>query len=180
MKLFLKKAMPVVLFFIIVTAAVLAFVYWRIQTISSQVDKDLQGFSLATITDDDVVNKTTHSAHRGRDTYSGSSSGADSFIYRREDHDRFARTVEVDRGFSVVSASKVNNGKLILKITSSIECGEGKIAIIQDNKVVEYLDFGSNVTREYEVMGESLFLVKTVCDNAKISIKVERTIITHD
>ena len=180
MKLLLKKALPVVLSFIIVTAVVLAFVYWRIQTISSQVDKDLQGFSLSTVTDDDVVNKITHSAHRVRDHYSGMSSGADYTLYRREDHDRFSRTAEIDHGFDVVSASKVINGHLTLKIHSSLEAGEGKIAIIQDNKVIEYLPFGANVTREYDVKGESLFLVKTVCDNAKISIKIERTIVTHD
>ena len=134
----------------------------------------------STVTDDDVVNKITQSAHRVRDHSSGMSSGADYTLYRREDHDRFSRTAEIDHGFDVVSASKVINGHLTLKIHSSLEAGEGKIAIIQDNKVIEYLPFGANVTREYDVKGESLFLVKTVCDNAKISIKIERTIVTHD
>ena len=166
--------------FIIATLVALIFVFWQFNSSSSQVDNDLAGFSVATVTDEEVVNKTTRSSQNGRDVYSGNSSGANSILYSTEDRDRFSRTVEKERGFSVVSASRVIDGKLTLKINSIIESGEGKIAIIQDNKVIEYLDFGANVTREYNVTGESLFLVKTICDNAKINIIVERTISPYD
>lgn len=171
----------VVIPIIIIVAAILVFVYWRYQCARVQTEEALKNFSVETATDYDVVNEETSTARGSRKTYSGGESGVSGSLFWREaDHDRVAYEIDSLRGFLTVSASDVENEKLTLKIISSMEAGEGKIAIIQDDKVLEYIDFGSEIVREYDITEESLFLVKVICDNAKIKIKVERTIIKND
>ena len=40
--------------------------------------------------------------------------------------------------------------------------------------MLEYIDFGASVTREYDVVEESLILVKIICEDAKIDLTVTR------
>ena len=162
--------------FTLIVCLIVSTTIYRMKTFSDSVNEALQEFSLDTVTDEEVVEKVVATMDKSRQRCSGEASGAHFMGYRKFDYDRCQYTIEKIRGFYVVSASNVENAKIKLKISSNIYDGKGKIAIIQDKTLVEYIDFGASVTREYEVTGESLFLVKIICEDAKIDLTVERQI----
>ena len=154
------------------------YMIYRAYTSHKQIEEELKDFSLDTVTDEEVVEKRVATIYKSHTEYASSStSGANHMGYGDDvDSDRVREVAESVRGFCVVSASKVVDAKLTINISSEIHAGRGKIAIIKDDSVVEYIEFGTSVTREYEVDGESLFLVKIICEDAKIDITVEREI----
>ena len=163
-------------FYLVFAILIILFVIWRMLTASSEIDKMLEGFSVETVTDSEVADKVLYSAHSSWHSYSGKGSGVDSNRYDDVDRDICEYSIGELKGFLVASASNAENAKLTLKIMSKMEAGAGKIAIIKDGAVLEYVEFGVDVTREYDVSGKSLFLVKAICDEAKIELTVERTI----
>ena len=161
---------------ILIACLVAGFVIYRMITNFNSLNEKLKDFSFDTVTDEDVVEKTFARLYKSSEKYSGGSSGANLMGYQNVDRDRCKLTSEKVKGLYVASASKVVDAKLVLNISSEIHAGKGKIAIIQDDKILEYVDFGTSVTREYDVVGESLILVKIVCEDAKIDLTVTREI----
>ncbi len=159
---------------ILIACLVAGFVIYRMITNIGYANEQLKDFSFETVTDEDVVEKELANLYKSHEEYSGEDSGAHLMGYHNVDRDRCQLTSEKVKGFYVASASKVVDAKLVLNISSEIHAGKGKIAIIQDDKILEYIDFGATVTREYDVVGESLILVKIVCEDAKIDLTVTR------
>lgn len=159
---------------ILIACLVAGFVIYRMIMNIGYTNEQLKDFSFETVTDDDVVEKTIATLYGSSSKRSGKDSGAHLMGYQDVDRDRCTLSAEKAKGFYVASASKVVDAKLVLNISSEIHAGKGKIAIIQDDKILEYIDFGTSVTREYDVVGESLILVKIVCEDAKIDLTVTR------
>ena len=161
---------------ILIACLVSGFVIYRMITNFNSLDEKLKDFSFDTVTDEDVVEKNFSSIYKSHIEHTSSgSSGAHLMGYEKSaDSNRVRMVAESVKGFKVFSASKVVDAKLVLNISSEIHAGKGKIAIIQDDKILEYIDFGTTVTREYDVVGESLILVKIVCEDAKIDLTVTR------
>ena len=159
---------------ILIACLVSGFVIYRMITNIGYTNEQLKDFSFETVTDEDVVEKTIAKLYGSYSKRSGKDSGAHLMGYQDVDRDRCTLSAAKAEGFYVASASKVVDAKLVLNISSEIHAGKGKIAIIQDDKILEYIDFGTPVTREYDVVGESLILVKIVCEDAKIDLTVTR------
>ena len=173
-----KKGVVVIAVAILFACLISGFVIYRMITNIGSVDEALKDFSLETVTDEDALEKNIASIHKSHIEHTScSTTGANLMGYGNDvDSNRIRMVAESVRGFKVFSASKVVDSKLVINISSEIYAGKGKIAIIQDDKLLEYVDFGTSVTREYDVVGESLILVKIICEDAKIDLTVERQI----
>ncbi len=118
---------------------------------------NLDEFSLDTVTEEEIIN------------YDISRS------YRKKTKKNFISTKEMT-GIYAVSSAKAVDCTLELNISAKLNGGKAKIVVIRDNEIVEYLDFGGDVQRVYEVQGEHLYVVKLVCEQAAVEVTVTRNL----
>ena len=52
--------------------------------------------------------------------------------------------------------------------------GNAKIVIIKGEEIIEYVDFGADIHRSYQVEGEEEIYVKILAEGAELNISVER------
>ena len=93
-----------------------------------------------------------------------------------EDSDRVKFSCEKITGIKTVSVTKVEDQTLELKISSGLSDGMAKIAVIRDDLILEYIDFGEEIILSYNVAGEHTYRVKILCEDAKLEITVERSV----
>ena len=116
---------------------------------------NIDEFSLDTVTEEEIINYDIARS------------------YRTKTKKDFISSKEIT-GIRVVSSAKAVDCTLELNVSSKINGGRAKIVIIRDNEIVEYLDFGTDVQRVYEVQGEHLYVVKIVCEKAAVEVNVTR------
>jgi hypothetical protein len=174
----LKIILPIAIvltFFSIITIVVLGRAFYGLLGLNSN-DEELADFSIAAVSDEEVATRVFASNYKSSLRNSGKSTGVTESYYERYDFTICDHSIGKATGIDVVSATKIDNATLKLTITSKVESGEAKIAIIKDGTLVEYIDINETVVWEYDVSEKSLFLVKIVCKDAKIDIKIEREI----
>ncbi len=165
----------VLTFFSIIALVALGKAFYGLLGLNSN-DEKLADFSIAAVSDEEVATRVFSSNHNSFLRNSGKGTGVTGSYYERYDSTICDHSIGKATGIDVVSATKIDNATLKLTITSKVESGEAKIAIIKDETLVEYIDINETVVLEYDVSEESLFLVKIVCKDAKIDIKIEREI----
>ena len=175
-KILLGIVLPIVASQMLLLALIFGFVTKRFNANHEKVTSALEGLSISDLSDEEVVQTSAYTSYKSRNSTSGSESGIKSNKYKDIDKDRSSFKCESIKGFKSISASQAEQATVELHITSSISSGEGKIAIIKNDQVVEYISFGENVVRSYEITEESLLIVKIICVDAKVDITVNRTI----
>ena len=172
----LKIILPIVLSIVLTMSLIISGIFIFKEIVWGGFDEQMANFSIITISDEDVATKSFGRKYKSTLRCSGTDSGVTDSFYERYDSTVCDHSIEKVTGITVVSATKIDNATLTLTITSKVGSGDAKIAIIRDDTVVEYIPINADVIREYDVSNETLFLVKAVCEDAKIDIKVEREI----
>ena len=98
-------------------------------------------------------------------------------LFLWEIEEQFCESINASK---TITELQVGQSTIKLKISSRIIYGSGEIIIMEDERVVERLALGKDIERSYEVTQKSLFLVKIICEDAKVDITVKRTITPKD
>jgi hypothetical protein len=72
-------------------------------------------------------------------------------------------------------SAKVVSGTVTFNIDAEITSGVAEIVVIKDDEIVDRAPLGDMVLT-YEVSEESVFYVKLLCEDAKIDIRIMRSI----
>ena len=158
--------------FIIITIVVVA----NVISLSSNVSKRLENFSIDNLSAENIINDEFSSTFASSRKYqSGTETGVDG-ASKYVDSDRIEFKCEKTTGINRVSATKVKDGTLTLNISSKLSAGNAKIVIICDDEILEYVDFGQDKMLTYDVKGEHVYSVKILAEEAKLEIVIEREI----
>ena len=140
-------------------------------------DINLDNFSIKSLTDEEIIKESKYRAFKASvDYFNGTETGAEGAA-KDEDSDMVDFNCERITGIKRVSVAKVANCKLTLNISSDLINGQAKIVVIRDDEILEYLELGENYTFTYEVTGEHIYIVKILCEEANLHIKVTRNMI---
>ena len=107
----------------------------------------------------------------------GNSSGFVGNVYLDEDHDYTYFRAKKTTGIKTVNATEAESCSVNWKINCTVSSGKAKIIIVMDESVIlEEFEPNQPIDFTYESVGKHEFLVKTLCEDAKIEIEVNRTI----
>ena len=135
----------------------------------------IKNFRIDDLTESEIINKEFGRGYVASTRYTNNSETGVPNTLDHIDSDNVETSYKKFIGIETVSATKVKNSVLKLDIESELTEGVGKIVVICDNEIVEYLEFNESRTLTYEVRGEHIYSVKILCESAKINIKVSRS-----
>ena len=143
---------------------------------STKVSKELEDFSIDSLSSEDIINDESASVFAVSRKYkSGTKTGVDG-ASKYEDSDRVQFKCKKMTGIMRVSATKVSDCTLTIDVSSEISSGNAKIVVICDDEILDYIEFGQEKTLTYEVIGEHIYSVKILAEEAELEITVEREI----
>ena len=143
---------------------------------STKVSKELEDFSIDRLSSEDISNNEYASVFAVSRKYeSGTRTGANG-ASKYEDTDRIDFKCKKMTGIMRVSATKSSNCTLTINVSSKLLSGKAKIVVICDDEILEYVDFGQEKTLTYDVIGEHIYSVKILAEEAELEIIVEREI----
>ena len=157
---------------VIITIVVIA----NVISLSSNVSKELENFSIDNLSAEDIINKEFSSTFASSSKYQGGTETGVDGASKYVDSDRIEFKCKKTTGINCVSATKVTDGTLTINISSKLSSGNAKFVIIRDKEILEYIDFGQDKTLIYDVKGEHIYYVKILAEEAELSISVEREI----
>ena len=165
-----------ILFYIIVTILCLAYVGFNFYDSNfGKKAEELENFKIDELTEYEILNKELSSGRFSSTKYTnGTSTGAPSAT-KFEDSDNVEISYKEYVGISRISATKAKNTVLSLNIESELLSGVGKLVVICDDEILEYIDFNETRTLVYEVRGEHIYSVKMMCEDAQVKVKVSRS-----
>ncbi len=135
---------------------------------------DLDDFTIEEITDEQIIHIGDYcTGFRVSERGTGSKTGSADLRYDRDKYEYSAKSVN---GIKNISYSEISNATLELLISSVLNEGEAKIAVIMDNQILEYVELGTEKQLTYEVDGKHEFYVKLICKDANVEITVARII----
>ena len=136
---------------------------------------DLDDFTIEEITDEQIIHIGDYcTGFMVSERCTGSKTGSADLRY---DRDKYEYSSKIVNGIKNVSYSEISNATLELLISSVLNEGEAKIAVIMDNQILEYVELGTEKQLTYEVDGKHEFYVKLICKDANVEITVARTIV---
>lgn len=143
---------------------------------SSSVSKQLEDFSINSLSTEDIINNETSSVIASSRRYeSNTRTGVDG-ASKYEDSDLVGFKCKKITGIKRISATKVSDCTLILNISSTLLSGTAQIVIICDDEILDYVEFGQTEMFTYDVVGEHIYSVKILAEEAELEIAVEREI----
>lgn len=143
---------------------------------SSDLSNRLENFSIANLSTEDIVNEDFSSTFAlSRKYESGTKTGVDG-ASKYEDSDKSEFKCKKVTGIKRVSATKASDCTLKLNISSKLISGNAKIVIICDDEILDYVNLGQTETFTYDVVGEHIYSVKLLAEEAELEITIEREI----
>lgn len=166
----------VVIACITVFALITIIILVNVIDLSSDVSNRLDDFSINSLSADDIVNEEFSSTFALTRKYeSGTKTGVDG-ASKYEDSDKSELRCKKITGIKRVSATKASDCTLIISISSKLISGDAKIVIICDDEILDYIEFGQTKTFTYNVVGEHIYSVKILAEEAELEVSVEREI----
>ena len=136
-----------------------------------------EAFSIDNLSDEDIIHKQNATTFASSIKYNKGEKTGVVGASKYEDSDKVEFGCKKITGIKRISATKVAEGStLTLKISSTLTSGKAKIVIISKEEIVEYIEFGRDLTLTYEVDSECIFYVKILAEDAELKITVEREI----
>ena len=179
-KILLYVVLPAAIAVALLTALIIVIVSGGSDGSNEDVSDALADFSLDSVTEDDIIKNNTYVARKENSTVAGNKSGVEDSELADVDYDNCSFTCKSINGFKTVSATQVTEDTvLVLNITSSNSSGNGKIAIIQNDQIIDYIPLGEDFTRTYNVRIPSTIIAKIICEDAKADITVTRSFNTR-
>ena len=143
---------------------------------STKVSKELEDFSIDRLSSEDISNNEYASVFAVSRKYeSGTRTGANG-ASKYEDTDKIEFKCKKMTGIMRVSATKASNCTLTINVSSKLLSGKAKIVVICDDEILDYIEFDQERTLTYDVIGEHVYSVKILAEEAKLEIAVEREI----
>ena len=137
---------------------------------------DLKNFSISELTDQQIISVSARSSsYMGGGSKTGESTGVEGFHYSDVDKDSVRRFAKKIVGLTTLMTAKVVSGTVTFNIDAELASGVAEIVVIKDNEIVDRAPLGDMVLT-YEVSEESVFYVKLLCEDAKIDIRITRSI----
>ncbi len=137
---------------------------------------DLKNFAIEDLTDEQIINTSArNSAYMSRISRRGNGTGVEGRRYAEADKDSVEYSAQKVVGLDVLITGKASSGVMKFDIDVELESGAAEIVVIRDDRIVERLA-AQDVTLAYDVSEESVFYVKLLYEDAKISIKATREI----
>ena len=171
----MNKTVKTVLIPFVIIVALVAFIVIRVIMLSNSFDEE--GFKISELTEEEIVNEPDYCrARMSKLQASGYDSGVKNDRFEEVDLDRVTYSSKRITGINTVSATRIKDATLKLYIDSELVSGNGKIVIVQDDKILEYLEFGEHKEFFVTVEGEHHVYVKILCEIAEVDVTVERQI----
>ena len=143
---------------------------------STNVSKELEDFSIDSLSSEDISSNEYASVFAASRKYkSGTRTGVDG-ASKYEDTDKIDFKCKKITGISRVSATKVSDCTLTINVSSKLLSGNAKIVVICDDEILEYIEFGQEKILTYNVIGEHIYSIKILAEEAELEISVEREI----
>ena len=161
---------------LVVTILSLAYVGFRIYDHNyGEFAEEIENFRIDELSEYEILNKELASGTSTSNRYtSGTSTGAPN-ASKYEDSDNVEYSCKKFIGIASIHATKAENTVLTLNIESELLSGVGKLVVICDDEILEYIDFNETRTLVYEVRGEHIYSVKMMCEDAQVRVKISRT-----
>ncbi len=136
-----------------------------------------EDFSIDSLSDEEIIHKQNATTFASSIKYNKGEKTGVVGASKYEDSDKVEFSCKKINGIKRISATKVAEGStLTLRISSTLKSGNAKIVIISKEQIVEYIEFGEDVTLTYEADSECIFYVKILAEDAELKITVEREI----
>ena len=143
---------------------------------STDVSKALEDFSIDSLSSEDISKNEYASVFAVSRKYkSGTKTGVDG-ASKYEDTDKIEFKCKKITGIKRVSATKVSDCTLTINVSSKLLSGNAKIVVVCDDEILDYIEFGQEKTLTYDVIGEHIYSVKMLAEEAELEISVEREI----
>ena len=169
----MNKTTKTLLISFIIIIVVVAFVVIRILMLGNNFDES--SFKISELTEGDIVSEyNSCSAWMTKLRATGNDSGVKNSRFEDVDMDKVTYSSKKITGIETVSATRIKSGSLTIGIESKLTSGNAKIVIVQDDKILEYVEFGEKKTLSFSVDGEHVVYVKILCELAEVEITVER------
>lgn len=170
---------------LILAGVVIVVIFWVFMIITALLNPttpaadrlDFDTFSLDTLKDEQIVGITSnYKAFMGSRKTSGKKSGVSDFKQEDVDFDESYISSKSITGIVPLSASLVTDGVLRMDIECELNSGKIKLVVLKDGQILEYVDVENTHSVEYSNDGTSVYLVKLLCEEANIKIKITRYI----
>lgn len=183
-KSFFKKHMVALIIILAVTPiiCIFGFVGFRmVYLLNSGTIEDTNGpddYSVVTITEEEIKNAvhSDYSAFVSGQSSDGEHSDIDDMSLENVDYDTTGYVANSLNGILIANVTKTDKNKLTLEITTEVYAGNAQVFIFIDDEL--YSEVEINKTRRVvltDVAGKTVY-VKAACEDARISIDVERKI----
>ena len=133
--------------------------------------------SLALITQEDLLSggMGIYGKHSSGGVGFGNQTHVD-FEWADKDYDRIPQYWGFMTGVQTLQATKIDAGKLIIKVDSTLTAGNAEIIILVDGEYYCHIPVNESTTILLEDVAQKNVLVRMGCEAAEIDITVERTI----
>ena len=189
LKSFIKKhevvlmIIPAALFVIAVTVFVCYRLMYSLMVANDKKIEDTNGandYSVVMITDEEIATNIfgDYTAFAFGSSNDGSQSDIEDYRLEDVDYDETVFTARSLSGIYIANVTKTDFDCVSYKITSTVESGNAEIFVFVDDILCREIDI--NDTTEFlltDVSGKTVY-VKAACEDARISINVEREILS--
>ena len=136
---------------------------------------DLDSFCIENLTEDVIVGINHATSFMSSLKTSGKGSGIYEINYIEKDKTKITFSAKKTTGIQTISATRAKDCTVLITIN-----GKASVAIVMDDVLLECFALGEKNSFEYDVQGDHNIYVKILCEEAEITIVVERAFENKD
>lgn len=173
---------PIALWTLFVTVFAVSRILSGLIGVSSERIKDKNGpddFSVVVITDEEIEKAvcSNHTPFAFGESTEGETSEITDKLLKDVDYDKTRFSAQSVSGIYIANATKTKSDAVELKISSTVESGNAEIFVFIDDELYSEIKINNTVELYLSGISGKTVYVKAACEDAKLSIEVERNIL---